>query len=92
VRAALISDTVLPVYSGHRAIRLSDPGGRFQTHGPAGSGGLSVIMRPHRLTGTSRRPPIGWPQRGSGVQPVRVKYFLMEYLDQHRPSDPDRRS
>ena len=45
-RAALISDTVLPVYSGGRAIR-SVPGSRLQTHGPAGSGGrLSVIMQP----------------------------------------------
>jgi hypothetical protein len=45
-RAALISDTVLPVYPGDRAIRLSRAG-RLRTHGPAGSGGrLSVIMQP----------------------------------------------
>ena len=35
------------------------PGSRPQTHGPAGSGGrLSVIRRPRRLMGTSRRPVV----------------------------------
>jgi hypothetical protein len=62
--AALIRDTALPVYSGDRANPLV-PGSRLQTHGPAGPAGrLSVIMRPRRLMGTSRRPPIGWQPIG----------------------------
>ena len=77
-RAALISDTVLPVYAG----RPRDPlvrGSRLQTHGPAGSGGrLSVIMPPRRWKGTSRRPPIGWPQRGRGGRRPHVPSGLLE--------------
>ena len=58
-------------------------GSRLQTHGPTGPCGpegdqLLVIMRPRRLTGTSRRPPIGWPQRGSGVRRPRVTSTLLK--------------
>jgi hypothetical protein len=78
LRAALISDTVLPVYSGGRAIRLSRPVAS-ETHGPAGSGGrLSVIMPPRRWMGTSRRPPIGWLQRGPGGRRPHVPSGLLE--------------
>ena len=71
---------------GHGSARLLGrprdplvPGSRLQTHGPAGSGGrLSVIMRPRRLMGTSRRPPIGWPQRGPGVRRPHVPSGLLE--------------
>lgn len=71
---------------GHGSARLFGrprdalvPGSRLQTHGPAGSGGrLSVIMQPHRLMGTSRRPPIGWSQRGPGVRRPHVMSTLLE--------------
>ena len=36
-------------------------------------GQVSVIRRPRRLRGTSRRPPIGWSQRGPVVPRPRVK-------------------
>src|SRR6266446_3993983 len=41
-------------------------------------GQLSVIMRPRRLMGTSRRPPIGWSQRAPGVRRPRVTSGLLE--------------
>jgi hypothetical protein len=71
---------------GHGSARLLGrprdplvPGSRLQTHGPAGSGDrLSVIMQPHRWMGPSRRPPIGWPQRGPGVRRPRVPSGLLE--------------
>jgi hypothetical protein len=71
---------------GHSSARLLGrprdplvPGSRLQTHGPAGPGDqLSVIMRPRRLMGTSRRPPIGWLQRGPGVPRPRVPSGLLE--------------
>jgi hypothetical protein len=43
----------------------------FAQHGPVDSGGrLAVVMQPRRMD-TSRRPPIGWPQRGPGGQRLR---------------------
>ena len=47
--------------------RSGAPGSRLQTHIPAGRrsrtlGQHSVVMRPRRVTGTSRTTPIGWPQ------------------------------
>jgi hypothetical protein len=55
-------DTVLPAYSRNRAVRFSRAVASRRT-GPrvpmAGSGQRSVVMRPRRLTGTPRRPPIG---------------------------------
>jgi hypothetical protein len=76
--AALIPDTVLPVYSGDRAIRLSRAVASRRT-GLVGPGGrLPMIMRPRRLTGTSRKPPIGWPQRGRIVRRPRVPSGLLE--------------
>ena len=49
------------------------PGSRLQMHGPVGPRGQtggqhSVVRRLRRLTGTSRRSPIGWPQRVPGAQ------------------------
>ena len=68
-------DTVLPVYSGDRAIRLSrqsPPDARARGFRWSEGGQLLVIMRPRRLMGTSRRPPIGWPQREPGVRRPRA--------------------
>jgi hypothetical protein len=42
------------------------------------SGQRSVVMRPRRLTGTSRRSPIDWPQRASGVRRPHVPSTLLE--------------
>jgi hypothetical protein len=75
-RAMLIPDTIQPVYTGDRAIRFL-PGRLVQTCGErrprwSEGGQFSVIRRPRRLRGTSRRPPIGRPPRGPGVQHNRV--------------------
>ena len=48
-----------------------------KTHGPAGpavaeDGQQSVVTRLCRVTDTSRRPPICWPQRGSVVRRPRL--------------------
>ena len=55
---------------------------RLQTHGPAGPRGRkggqhSLVTRPRRLTGTSRRTPIGWPQRVPGVRRPHVTSGLL---------------
>jgi hypothetical protein len=42
------------------------------------SGRRSVIMRPRRWMGTSRKPPIGWPQCGRDVRRPRVPSGLLE--------------
>ena len=39
---------------------------------------LSVIMQPRRWMDTSRRPPIGWPERGPGGQWPHVPSGLLE--------------
>jgi hypothetical protein len=66
--------------TGHGSVRPSTratygprfSGSRLQTHGPAGPRGQtggqhSVVRRLRRLTGTSGKPPIGWPARRPGV-------------------------
>jgi hypothetical protein len=74
-RAAPIPDTVLPV---SQLIRLSWAVASRRL-GATGSGGrLSVIMPPRRWKGTSRRPPIGWPQRGPGGRRPHVPSGLLE--------------
>ena len=57
--------------------RSGAPDSRLQTHIPAGrrswtGGQHAVVMRPRRVTGTSRTTPIGWPQRVTGVPRPRV--------------------
>src|SRR4030095_2042698 len=78
-RGTLIPDTVLPVHSGDRVVRLSRAVASSRTR-PAGPGGrrLSMIMRPRQLIGTSRKPSIGWPQRGPGVRRPFVPSSLLE--------------
>jgi hypothetical protein len=77
----LIPDTVLPVYSCARAVRFSWTVASKRT-GPrvpvVGRRSVLVVKRPRRLTGTSRRPPIRWPQREPGVRRPRVTSGLLE--------------
>jgi hypothetical protein len=61
-RTTLISDTVLPVYSGDRAIRSSEAvaSRRGDPRDPVVEGGQhALVTRPRRLTGMSRMTPIG---------------------------------
>ena len=75
-RAALISDTVLPVHWATRDPLL--PGNRLQTNRPAGCGGrLSVIRQPRRWMDTSRRSPIGWPRSAPGGRRLHVPSSLL---------------
>ena len=62
---------------------------RYQTHRPRvpkvkRRSAVVIIMRLRRLMGTSRRPPIGWPQRAPGVRRPRVTSGLLEPRPQCR--------
>ena len=74
-RTTLIPDTVLPVYSGDRAIRFSRAVASRRA-GPrvpvVGSGGQHPMVTRPRLTGMSRTTPIGLLQRVSGARRLRV--------------------
>jgi hypothetical protein len=50
----------------------ADPGHGSAPGSVSEGGQLLVVMRQRRLTGTSRRPPIGSPQRGPGVRRPRA--------------------
>ena len=74
-RTTLIPDTVLPMYSGDRAIRSSEAvASRRGTRGTRWSEGgqHALVTRPRRLTGMSRTTPIGWLHRVSGARRPRV--------------------
>src|SRR5712691_3462568 len=73
-RGLLIPDTALPVYSGDvpSSFPHSPPdAGACESHGQT-RGQHSVVRRLRRLTGTFRRPPIGWPRRVLGAPRSRV--------------------
>ena len=74
-------DTVLPALP--RATARSAPSWRSPSDARAGSlwsegDRLLVVMRPRRLTGMSRRPPIGWRRRGPGERRPHVPSGLLE--------------
>jgi hypothetical protein len=67
-----------PRYATDRA-RLLVPRHSLQTHARARSMvGRSVIMRPRRWTGTSRRPPTDWPQCGPDAPRPPARLSLRE--------------
>jgi hypothetical protein len=90
----LIPDTVLPVYSGDRAIRSSEAvASRRGARGTRWSEGgqYALVTRPRRRTGMSRRTPIDWLHRVSGARRPRVQSGLSALSQRARDRFVDHR-